>query len=151
MLDPVTPGVDVPFRGKTYRLQLTNGACAMASGAPGVPPIIEGGDESVFTKPEFFQRGVFLFALVYQKFPTATLAECMELVTGPKAEYYGKILAESIKELAPAIKRLHGGEVKGTPPLAESSSGGDSGPALVSTSIARTKSSGPKPQGKPRT
>jgi len=32
MIDPVTPATLVPWRGKTYSLQLTNGALAMAAG-----------------------------------------------------------------------------------------------------------------------
>lgn len=142
MIDPVTPATPVPWRGKTYDLQLTLGALAEASGCPGVPPILEGGPTSVWTKPPFFRLGVFLFAMVHRKFPDATLSECMDVVTGPNAELYAKIIDEAMEALVPAIGRLHGIEDKPSPPLAESSSGADSGPALVSTSALPRKSSG---------
>lgn len=144
MVDPVTPATLVPWRGKTYPLQLTLGALALASGVPGIPPILEAWHEnSVFTKPEMYQRGVLLFALVYQQFPDATLIECMEAVTGDKAKFYGDMLASALKDIAPAINRLNGAETpEDKTPLAESSSGESSGPALVSTSGSAGKNSG---------
>lgn len=134
MIDPVTPATPVSWRGKSYPCQLTLGALATASGVSGVPPILEGGADSLFTKPEFFQRGVLLFALIRQIVPSATLAECMDAVTGDKADYYGTLLASSFRDIAPAINRLHGAKEEPQGPLAESSSGDGSGPALVSTS-----------------
>lgn len=149
MIDPVTPATLVPWRGKAYSLQLTLGALAEASGCPGVPPILEGGAASVWTKPPFFRLGVFLFAMIHRKFPDATLSECMDLVTGPSAELYAKIIDEAMEALVPAIGRLHGiePEAQGKPPLDESSSGADSGPALVSTSASVQKSSGRSRRG----
>lgn len=147
MIDPITPAALVPWRGKAYDLQLTLGALAEASGCPGVPPIIEGGPNSVWTKPPFFRLGVFLFAMIHRKFPDATLSECMDAVTGPKAEIYAAIIDEALAALVPAIGKIHGIEDKPSPPLAESSSGEDSGPALVSTSVSPRKSSGSTRRG----
>lgn len=142
MIDPVTPATLVLWRGKTYPLQLTTGALASASGQPGVPRILEGGPDSMFTKPEFFQRGVLLYALVHRKFPDATLDECIDAVVGEKSAYYGELLSKALSDIVPAIQKLHAAEAKNTPPLEESSSGDECGPALESTSELEVTSSG---------
>lgn len=133
MIDPITPAALVPWRGKTYDLQLRNGGLAKASGELGIP-ILEGGEGSLFTKPEFYQRGVLLYAILRQKFDAVDLDECMDAVTGEKAEYYGQILAGQLRELIPAIRRLQGHTDEPARPTIDASSGEDSGPALASTS-----------------
>lgn len=143
MIDPITPATVVPWRGKAYSCQATLGALAAASGALDIP-ILEPVPGNAFTKPEYFKRGVLLFALIRRAVPTVTLDECLEEVTGPKAEHYLKAINEAYEHIVPAITKLMGAAVeeKAAPPLAESSSGADSGPALVSTSGSRRKSSG---------
>jgi hypothetical protein len=142
MIDPVTPATLVPWRGKSYTCQATLGALAAASGALDVP-ILEPIPGNVFAKPEFFKRGVLLFALLRPFVPSVTIDACLEEVTGPKADFYLKAINDAYEHLTPAITRLLGGPSEAEkPPLAESSSGGDSGPALVSTSGSRRKSSG---------
>jgi hypothetical protein len=106
MIDAITPGVDVYWRGKTYRLQLTLGALAGASRLLGVP-ILEGGPGSLDTLPEFAQRAIILFALVHRKFRDATIAECEEAVFDPTHFVpYAESLTKAMQDLAPAIEAI---------------------------------------------
>ena len=142
MVDPVSRAAMIPWRGKTYEMQFTLGALAQASGVPGVPPIVEGGPDSVWTKPPFFKYGVLLFALVRRKFTDTTLDECMDVICGDKAAYYIEQINLALEEVAPALAKLHGVEQDDARPTQGASTGDASGPALVSTSASKRKSSG---------
>jgi hypothetical protein len=135
MIDPVTPATLVPWRGKAYSLQLTNGCLALAAGELDIN-ILEGGPGSLFTKPAFYQNGVLLYAILRQKFPASAvpLVECMDAVTGEKSDFYSDLVVKQVYELAPAIRRIMKLEEEPARPTTDASSGADSGPALVSTS-----------------
>ncbi len=144
MIDPVTPAALVPWRGKSYSLQLTLGALALAAGELGIN-ILEGGPDSLFTKPAYYQNGVLLYAALRQKFSSSEvpLMECMDAVTGEKSDFYAEALSKLVAELAPAIRRIMKLEPEPTDrPTTDASSGAGSGPALVSTSGSRRKNSG---------
>ena len=144
MIDPVTPAALVPWRGKSYSLQLTNGCLALAAGELDIR-ILEGGPGSLFTKPAYYQHGVLLYALLRTKFPAAEvpLTECFDAVTGEKADYYAELLKQQITEQAGAIRRIMKLEPEPTDrPTTDASSGAGCGPALVSTSGSRRKNSG---------
>lgn len=142
MIDAATPATTVSWRGKGYECQAKLGALAAASGALDIP-ILEPIPGNVFGKPEYFKRGVLLFALLLPKIKGLQLADCLEEVTGPKADYYLKVIDEAYAHITPAILRCVGGnEETSTPPLDGSSSGADSGPALESTSASAVESSG---------
>jgi hypothetical protein len=136
MIDPVTPATLVPWRGKSYPLQLTNGCLAMAAGELDIN-ILEGGPGSLFTKPAYYQNGVLLYAILRQKFPASevSLMECLDAVTGEKSDFYADVLKKLVAELAPAIRRIMKLEAEPTDrPTTDANSGADSGPALASTS-----------------
>lgn len=106
MIDPITPAIEVSYRGKSYPLQLTLGALAGASGRLGVP-ILEGGPDSLSTKPELFQRAVILYALLHRKFKTVTIEECEDLVVKPSMiSYYEAVVMDALKQIQPALDEL---------------------------------------------
>lgn len=150
MIDPITPGIEVYFRGKTWLMQLTLGALAGASGRLNIP-ILEGGPEALWAKPEAYRKGVLLYALVSRRFTDATLDECLDAVTdADHAVHYDKAIEAALEAVKPTIERLAEAYDKernkaGARPLDGQSSGGDSGASESSISDSGQMNSGNSP------
>jgi hypothetical protein len=133
MIDPITPALTVPWRGKTYQLQLTLGALCGASRRLGIP-ILEGGDGALDSLPELAQRAVILYAILHRKFPDITVQECEDALFDPALfARYESICADAMKSVVPAIQAIKDARPQ-TAAEEVKSSGGDSGQSESSTS-----------------
>lgn len=132
METPINPPLVVPFQGKTYNCDLVLAAlpqieCELNIG------ILCPTEDSVWTKPEFYQRSVILYCLLASTpLKGITLARCSAEVTGPNAQRLVGILSEAVKRLKPEIARLNGQEPVAEEterPMDAQSTGQDSGPS----------------------
>lgn len=142
MVDPVTPAVEMTWRGKSYQFQLTLGALAGASGALKIP-ILEAGPDNLSSRPELFQRAVLLYAMTHRKFKDVTLEECLDAITGDRYEHYMEKTELALEAIVPAVQRL--AKAAGGPessPLAETPSGDGFGALESSTSDSAQPNSG---------
>lgn len=143
MLNPINPPIEVGWRGKLYPCDLTLGQLALVEGEAGIA-IVYPAPAMLWQKPEAYQRGVLLYAMLKpHDIPTATLPECMGAVVGDQREYFLIKLQKATDRLKPQLQALWGvTEEAPADPLAESSGGPSSGPALESTSDSEKQISG---------
>jgi len=133
MIDPITPGIQVSWQGKTYTVQLTLGALAGASRVLRIPILESNGLDGL---PELAARAVIVFALLHRRFPNITIQQCEDAVMVPKYfTHYADVATQAMISIKPYIDEL----VKAVAPpenpseaadnQALTSSGGDSGPS----------------------
>lgn len=140
MINPLNPPIEVGWRGKLYPCDLTLGQLALVEGEVGIPIVYNLDENAVmlWQKPEAFQRGVLLYALLQPHgIKGVTLAECMAAVVGEQREYFLVKLQKATDRLKPQLHELWG--IKATEeapaaPLDEKPGGPNSGPPLESTS-----------------
>lgn len=143
MLNPINPPIEVGWRGKLYPCDLTLGQLALVEGEAGIA-IVYPAPAMLWQKPEAYQRGVLLYALLKpHDIATATLGECMAAVVGEQREYFLVKLQKATDRLLPQLQQIWGvKEEAPADPLAESSGGPNSGPPLESTSELVNKTFG---------
>lgn len=141
MTNPINPPIEIGWRGTLYLCDLTLGQLALVEGEVGVA-IVYPAPVMLWQKPEAYQRGVLLYALL-QPHGIATLAECMGAVVGEQREYFLVKLQKATDRLTPQLKALWGvKEEAPADPLPVPSGGPSSGPTLESTSGSQSESSG---------
>ena len=132
MINPINQEIEVGYGGKLYPCDLTLGQLALIEGEVGCNIVYPTG-QMLWQKPEAYQRGVILYALLQPH--GITLKQCMEAVVGEKREYYVTKVKRAIERLQPVLHELWGvqPEVQQNAPLDESSGGPKSGPEPEST------------------
>jgi len=132
MTNPINPIIEVGYGGKLYPCDLTLGQLAFVEGEVGCNIVYPTGD-MLWRKPEAYQRGVILYALLQPH--GITLRQCMDAVVGEKREYFATKVTRAVDRLQPILHDLWGikPEVKDERPLDESNGGPNSGQAQEST------------------
>lgn len=143
MINPINPPIEVGWNNKQYLCDLSLGQLALVEGEAGIA-IVYPAPEMLWQKPEAYQRGVLLYAMLKpHAIPTATLAECMEAVVGEQRDYYLIKLQRAMERLQPKLRAILGlKEEAPADPLGESNGGQNSGLAPVSTSESLSESFG---------
>ena len=133
MTNPINPIIEVGYGGKLYPCDITLGQLALVEGEVGVNIVYPTG-VMLWQKPEAYQRGVVLYAMLQPH--GITLKQCMEAVVGEKREYFAAKVKRAIERLQPVLHELWGitPEVQQSAPLEDASGGPIFGPALESTS-----------------
>jgi hypothetical protein len=142
-MSPLGHTVQVPWNGKTYPCQLTNGRLARAEMSLNIG-IISPSDPPFSSRPIITQYAVYLYALMYGKPFTVTLDDCLEAIVGDNGQRLMGVVNDALQALVPDIERLAknlggGGDEN---PLASASGGADSTPLLASSSESVSASSG---------
>lgn len=132
MINPINPLIEVGYGGKLYSCDITLGQLALVEGEVNVNIVYPTG-EMLWQRPEAYQRGVVLYAMLQPY--GITLKQCMDAVVGEKREYFAAKVKRAIERLQPVLHELWGitPEVKPSAPLDDTSGGPISGPALEST------------------
>lgn len=132
MTNPINPIIEVGYSGKLYPCDITLGQLAMVEGEVGVNIVYPTGT-MLWQKPEAYQRGVILYAMLQPH--GITLKECMEAVVGEKRDYFATKIKRATERLQPVLHELWGisPEVQQSRPLDEASGGSNSGPGQEST------------------
>jgi hypothetical protein len=143
MTNPINPPIEIGWRGKLYYCDLSLGQLALVEGEVGIA-IVYPAPTMLWQKPEAYQRGVLLFAMLQPySIQGLTLADCMGAVVGEQREYFLVKLQKATDRLKPQLENLWGIEKEApSAPLEETPGGQNSGPALVSTSESENPSSG---------
>lgn len=107
MENPINPPLVVPFQGKTYNCDLVLAALPRIEGELNIGILCPTAD-SLWSKPEFFQRAVLLYCLLASTpLQGVTFARCSSEVIGPNSDRLAAILKEAAERLVPHIKRLN--------------------------------------------
>ncbi len=107
MESPINPPLVVPYQGKTYNCDFVLAALPQIEGELNVG-ILCPTAESLWAKPEFYQRAVLLYVLLSSKrIAGLSLAKCSAEVVGPNASRLAAILKEGAERLQPQIMRLN--------------------------------------------
>jgi hypothetical protein len=143
MRNPINPAIEIGWSGTLYPCDLTLGQLALVEGEVGVS-IVYPAPVMLWQKPEAYQRGVLLYALLHPHgIPGLTLAACMGAVVGEQRDYYLVKLQKATDRLTPQLKVLWGvKEEEPASPLAEASGGLNSGQTPESTSDLANVTSG---------
>lgn len=143
MINPINPPIEIGWRGTLYSCDLTLGQLAMVEGEVGVS-IVYPAPVMLWQKPEAFQRGVLLYALLQPHgIQGVTLSECMGAVVGEQRDYFLVKLQKATDRLLPQLKALWGvKEEAPAVPLHELSGGQNSGQTPASTSDSESATSG---------
>lgn len=148
MNNPLNPPIVVPFGGKTYDCDLTLGSLPAVEGELGIG-ILCPDAASLWTKPEFYQRTVILYCLMKStKASGVTFDRCAAEVVGPNAERLADAIGVAVLRLKPEIMRINGIkplEAAEDRPLADPSSGQESGLSEGSSCVSQTEISGDLP------
>jgi len=141
MVNPINQSIEVGYGNKLYPCDLTLGQLALIEGEVGVNIVYPTG-VMLWQKPEAYQRGVILYALLQPH--GITLRQCMEAVVGEKRDYFATKVTRAVERLQPVLHELWGlsPEVEQSRPLDVNSGGLNSGPAQESISESQTLSSG---------
>lgn len=147
MINPINPAIEIGWRGTLYLCDLTLGQLALVEGEIELPivypPAGHPAPAMLWQKPEAYQRGVLLYALLQPNVPGIRLSECMTAVVGDQRDYFLVKLQKATERLKPQLHALWGiQEEAPADPLAESSGGHNSGPSPESTSDSPTPTSG---------
>ncbi len=142
MVNPINPAIEIGWRGTLYSCDLTLGQLALVEGDVGVA-IVYPAPVMLWQKPEAYQRGVLLFALLQPHVKGLTLADCMAAIVGDQREYFLVKLQKATDRLLPQLRAIWGvTEEAPADPLAESSGGPSSGQTPESTLESQSQSSG---------
>jgi hypothetical protein len=143
MINPLNPAIEIGWQGTLYHCDLTLGQLALVEGDVGVS-IVYPAPVMLWQKPEAYQRGVLLYALLQpHNIPGLTLAACMGAVVGEQRDYFLVKLQKATDRLLPQLKALWGvKEEEPASPLAVPSGGQSSGQTLESTSDSVNETSG---------
>jgi hypothetical protein len=143
MTNPINAPIEIGWRGQLYYCDLSLGQLALVEGEVGVA-IVYPAPTMLWQKPEAYQRGVLLYALLQpHQIKGVTLAECMAAVVGEQREYFLTKLQKATDRLKPQLESLWGvPEEAPKAPLDVNSGGQNSGPVAVSTSDSPNPSSG---------
>lgn len=135
MINPINPAIEIGWKGTLYPCDLTLGQLALVEGEVGVA-IVYPAESMLWQKPEAYQRGVLLYALLQpHNVKGLTLAECMSAVVGEQREYFLVKLQKATDRLLPQLRLIWGvTEEAPSDPLARSSGGPSSGQTLEFTS-----------------
>jgi len=147
MINPVSPAVVIPWQGKTYSRDISNGSIAAVEAELGVSIMFGWGEpHHLSAKPEFYQRAVWLYVLMHG-ITGVTFSACCDAAVGDNALRIMEAINKAVSEqMTPKIRKLYGvSEAPDNNPLAESSDGPASGPPQESTSASPTASSGDTP------
>jgi len=107
MQNPINPPLVVPFQGKTYNCDLVLAALPQIEGELNIGILCPTAD-SLWAKPEFFQRAVLLYCLLKStKIPGLSLARCSAEVVGPNALRLAEIIKEAAERLQPQVMSLN--------------------------------------------
>lgn len=136
MVNPINPPIEIGWNGKLYQCDITLGQLALVEGEIGIA-ILYPAERMIWQKPEAYQRGVLLYAMLQPHVDGLRLIDCMGAVVGEKRDYFLTKLTKATDRLMPQLKALWGvkEEVQQQDPLAESSGGPTSGPTPESTSV----------------
>ena len=143
MINPINPAIEIGWNGTLYPCDLTLGQLALVEGEVGVS-IVYPAPVMLWQKPEAYQRGVLLYALLHpHSIPGLTLAACMGAVVGEQRDYFLVKMQKATDRLLPQLKALWGvKEEAPASPLADSSGGLNSGQTPESTSDSVNVTSG---------
>lgn len=128
MINPINPAIEIGWRGTLYQCDLTLGQLALVEGEVGVA-IVYPAPAMLWQKPEAYQRGVLLYALLQPHgIKGLTLADCMAAIVGEQREYFLIKLQRATERLLPQLQALWGAKEEAPKdPLAGSSGGPNSG------------------------
>ena len=143
MINPINPAIEIGWNDVLYPCDLPIGQLALVEGEVGVD-IVFPAPIMLWQKPEAFQRGVLLYAMLKpHNIKGVTLAACMDAVVGEKRDYFLAKIQKATDRLLPQLKALWGvKEEAPASPLAVPSGGPNSGPTLESTSDSPNENSG---------
>jgi len=145
MTNPINPPIEIGWRGQLYYCDLSLGQLALVEGEVGVA-IVYPAEVMLWQKPEAYQRGVLLFAMLQShSIKGLTLADCMGAVVGDQREYFLAKLQKATDRLKPQLQTLWGiteEAPKDKSPLEGTPGGQNSGPVQESISESPNPSSG---------
>jgi hypothetical protein len=142
MINSINPPIEVGWRGTLYPCDLPLGQLALVEGEVGVA-IVYPAPAMLWQKPEAYQRGVLLYALLQPHVKGLTLADCMAAIVGEQREYFLVKLQKATDRLLPQLRAIWGvTEEAPADPLAVNSGGPNSGQTPESTSESQSQNSG---------
>jgi hypothetical protein len=107
MQTPLNPPLVVPFQGKTYNCDLVLAALPQIEGELNIGILCPTAD-SLWAKPEFYQRAVLLYCLLKSTpLKGLSFARCAQEVVGPNALRLADILKEAAERLQPQVMALN--------------------------------------------
>lgn len=141
MINPINQSIEVGYGGKLYPCDISLGQLALVEGEVGVNIVYPAG-VMLWNKPEAYQRGVILYALLQPH--GISLLQCMAAVTGADREYFAKKVTRAIERLQPVLHELWGvsPKVEQSRPLDVTNGGPNSGQVPESILTSETPNSG---------
>jgi hypothetical protein len=135
MKTPLSPPVDMPWAGKSYPVELTNGVLCEAERVFRVD-IIYPGSNPLWTMPLGAQRQILLWAAMRSVPLNITAEQCADAICGEKSDFISGEIDRLIQGIGPKILANYGAkeEAKDQSPLAGTSGGQGPGPAPDSAS-----------------